>query len=98
MDLRAATRLGALLIPSMAFAGPAFGAEVSGTVTIDGRPFVGTLTLPDATRVDIRNGEYRIFVPAGVYAVVLDNGRRFTETIKSSTIPVSQNINLDSQR
>ena len=98
MHLRAATRLGAMFIPLLAFATPAFGAEISGTVTIDGRPFAGTLTLPDGTHVDIRNGEYRIFAPAGVYTVILDNGRKFKETITSSTIPVTQNINLDSQR
>ena len=98
MHLRAATRLAAIFISFLTFATPAFGAEVSGTVIIDGRPFAGTLTLPDGTHVDITKGEYRIFVPAGVYTVVLDNGRKFNATIKSSTIPVTQNINLDSQR
>lgn len=98
MSLRAASRLAAMFIPLLSFATPAFGAEVSGTVTIDGRPFVGTLTLPDGTHVDITKGEYRVFVPAGVYQVALDNGRRFNATIKSSTIPVTYNINLDSQR
>ena len=98
MHLRSATRLAAMFIPFLTVTTPAFGAEVSGTATIDGRPFAGTLRLPDGTHVDITNGEYRVFVPAGVYTVVLDNGRRFNATIKSSTIPVTQNINLDSQR
>ena len=97
MGSRAATRLAAILIALLGFAAPAFGAEVSGRVVLDNRPFVGTLTLPDGTHVDITNGEYRIFVAAGVYNVVFDNGRKFSVTIKSSTIPVSQDINLDSQ-
>jgi len=95
--LRAASGHAAMFISLLAITAPAFSAEVSGKVYLDGRPFVGRLTLPNGSQVDI-NGDYKIFVPAGVYSVVLDeNGRQFGTTIQSSTVPVVQDINLSSR-
>ena len=96
--MRAHLAIGLAAASLLAFATPAFGAEVSGRVLIDQQPFNGTLTLPDGTRVNVTNGQYKVFLPAGVHTVVFDNGRKFEATIKSSTIAVVQDINLDSQR
>jgi hypothetical protein len=97
MGLSPVNRLAAISISMLATSSPAFGAEVSGRVLLDSRPFVGKLVLQDGTEINIVNGEYKIFVPAGVYRVVFDNGRKFSATLTSSTIPVNQNIDLDSK-
>ena len=97
--LRRATKHAAMFASLLAITSPAFGAEVYGTVTVDGRPFVGTLTLPDGSQIQIANGEYRIFLPAGIYPVVFEqNGQRLDATIQSSSVPVSQDIRLVSPR
>jgi hypothetical protein len=88
-----------MFISVLAVAGPALAAEVSGRVTLDNQPFVGLLKLPDGSEVQITNGEFRIFVPAGEYQVKFETGgRSIPATIQSSTLPVSQDINLVSQR
>ena len=75
--------------------GPAYGAEVSGTVRLDNQPFNGKLRLPDGSQVDVNNGQFSIFVPAGEYKVTFETeGRSFSATIQSSTVPVTQDINL----
>jgi hypothetical protein len=97
--LRAASRHAAMFVSLLAITAPAFGAEVSGMVTLDGRPFVGKLKLSDGTQVDIIDGQYRIFVAAGDYPVTFEhqNGRTFRATIHSSTVPVNRDINLPNQ-
>ena len=93
--LRAAYRHAAMFVLLFTISAPAFCAEVSGKVTLDGQPFDGMLTLPNGVQVHIQNGEYRILIPDGAYPVVFDkDGRRFHATIESSTVPVRQDIIL----
>jgi len=96
--LRVVSKYAAIFISSLAIGAPAFGEEVSGKVYVDNRPFVGKLKLSDGTQIDINNGEYRIFVPAGDYPVTFEsNGRAFPATIHSSTVPVNIDIYLPAQ-
>jgi hypothetical protein len=96
--LRSACRYGAILISLLAIATPAFAEEVSGRVYLNGSRFVGTLRLPDGSQVEI-NGEYRLVMPAGEYHVTfVQSGRPFPAIIQSSTVPVRQDIKLDSSR
>ena len=95
--LLAAGRHAPILLFLVALSTPTIGAEVSGMVTLDGRPFSGTLLLQQSgVQVEINNGEYRVLVPAGVYDVVVSDakGQTFKATIQSSTAPIRWDIEL----
>lgn len=96
--LRAASRHAAVFISLLAITSPAFGEEVYGKVILEGSPFNGTLTLSDGSKVDISNGDYKLFVPAGDYPVIFEkDGKKYSATIHSSTVRLNRDINLPEQ-
>lgn len=100
LSTKPGVRAAAIFFALVAFASPAIGEEVSGRVYLDNQPFSGRLKLPDGSQIDIKDGIYRIFVPAGDYAVTfehLPDGRPYAATIQSSTVPVARDIYLSTK-
>jgi hypothetical protein len=97
---KSGVRAAAIFVSLVAFTSPAIGEEVSGRVYLDNQPFSGRLKLPDGSEIGITGGIYRIFVPAGDYAVTfehLPDGRPYAATIQSSTVPVTRDIYLSTK-
>lgn len=88
---RTATRIALLvMLATRIEAGP-----VSGTITLNGHPFNGTMTLPNGATIPVRDGRYQISLPPGTYTLVFTGeGGSWSKSIESAAAPVTENIHL----
>jgi hypothetical protein len=73
---------------------PLHAGEVYGRVTLEGRPFAGSVTLPDGTSMPVRNGEYSAFLIPGSHQLTFRNGREWTVRVQSIPQRRQQDVTL----
>src|SRR5260370_1193908 len=94
MKLRLSARsfsLWTLLVGGLGVGSYASANWVSGTISVNGEPYSGMLTLPNGTELPIQGGQFRVFLVPGTYSlsITTKEGRRQQFTVTSDPLLIS---------